>query len=234
MAGTGLLENILPEFFEIDFANPGEELSMGLFEQTLKVLEGVHPKLSLRLTALLYKLDRSGQGVSNGKGLQHKRYPGQDSERAGRVMNRLNFSRKIRDRVTHLIAHCRFDYRPSWTDGDVRRFIRRVGPEHLEELMSLWRSEISVYDDGGIRGRYLNELADRIRSSEKAPAPLQSNGLKVDGRTVMDIMGIPPGEAVGRILGELLERVTDQPELNREESLRQILYEMKELSGGQG
>jgi hypothetical protein len=39
----------------------------------------------------------------------------------------------------------------------------------------------------------------------------------------MEIMGLAPGPAVGEVLRRLLELVTDNPELNSEESLTDIL-----------
>jgi hypothetical protein len=39
-------------------------------------------------------------------------------------------------------------------------------------------------------------------------------------------LGIPPGPEVGRIIGELFERVTDEPDLNARESLLALAKEI--------
>ena len=52
---------------------------------------------------------------------------------------------------------------------------------------------------------------------------LTHTDLKSAGQKVMEILGIEPGPEVGKILQDLLEIVTDQPELNNEYDLIRIL-----------
>ena len=47
--------------------------------------------------------------------------------------------------------------------------------------------------------------------------------LAVNGKTVMEILGLTRGPEVGRVLKILMEEVTDHPELNTENELRSIL-----------
>ena len=47
--------------------------------------------------------------------------------------------------------------------------------------------------------------------------------LAVDGKKVMEVLGIPPGPEVGKALDFLLEKITDQPGLNTENALINIL-----------
>ena len=48
--------------------------------------------------------------------------------------------------------------------------------------------------------------------------------LAIDGRAVMEALGLPPGPGVGKALEFLLGRVIDDPGLNRPESLLAILH----------
>ena len=50
--------------------------------------------------------------------------------------------------------------------------------------------------------------------------------LAVDGNAVMDILGLSPGPDVGRGLELLMEKVTENPEVNTENGLRAMLKEM--------
>jgi hypothetical protein len=60
----------------------------------------------------------------------------------------------------------------------------------------------------------------------KRPLALNSRDLAVDGRKVMDLLGLEEGPEVGRVLDHLIERVMDEPELNTIEGLTALLNEM--------
>jgi tRNA nucleotidyltransferase (CCA-adding enzyme) len=51
--------------------------------------------------------------------------------------------------------------------------------------------------------------------------------LAIDGHKAMQSLGISSGPEVGNILKELMEKVTDEPELNTEEALIALLEHMK-------
>ena len=59
------------------------------------------------------------------------------SRMAGRILKRLKFSTAQISHIKHLIKHHMFYYTKEWTDGAVRRFIRNVGAENLEDLFLL-------------------------------------------------------------------------------------------------
>jgi len=60
---------------------------------------------------------------------------------------------------------------------------------------------------------------------------LKVTDLKIDGRDVMRILGIPPSREIGVILERLLERVLDDPSLNTREKLEAMLPELHEPPG---
>ena len=49
-------------------------------------------------------------------------------------------------------------------------------------------------------------LRDRILEQQETGFPMDIRELAVNGSDVMRILGIPPGETVGRVLGHLHER----------------------------
>jgi tRNA nucleotidyltransferase (CCA-adding enzyme) len=55
-------------------------------------------------------------------------------------MKRLKFSNQMIGEVTHLIENHLIGYNPKWTDAAVRRLIKRVGPDHIEDLMAFQKS----------------------------------------------------------------------------------------------
>jgi tRNA nucleotidyltransferase (CCA-adding enzyme) len=67
-------------------------------------------------------------------------------------------------------------------------------------------------------------LARRLRAEVRARPPLRTEDLAVDGRDLI-ALGLKPGPRFGRILDALMERVLEDPGLNRRDSLLALVEE---------
>ncbi|MCH8037035.1 MAG: hypothetical protein IIC53_07910, partial [Proteobacteria bacterium] len=74
----------------------------------------------------------------------------------------------------------------------------------------------------GVKER-LWEVMGEIASGAAA---VSTNQLAINGRDVMNELGIKPGREVGVILKALLDRVMDEPNLNSREALLKLLPEV--------
>ncbi|MBN1625764.1 MAG: CCA tRNA nucleotidyltransferase, partial [Deltaproteobacteria bacterium] len=90
-------------------------------------------------------------------------------------------------------------------------------------LLSLRRADLLAHVAADRELELLSELGERIRALKKAPAVNTARDLALDGKRVMEILGIPPGPEVGKAIVFLLEKVTDRPELNNEDTLIKLL-----------
>jgi len=203
MARTKLLKEILPELQNI----PGP---------TLEKMDRVPPDPTLRLAALFHDIGKPGDKEAHEM---------KSAKIAEKVLRRLRFSERLIFQVTHLVRHHRDDEQcvSSWDGGAVRRFVQGLGAEHLESFFFLRRADLEAQ---GKDLRALSELEERARAQVKAGFPHKVQDLKVDGRKVMEILGLPEGPEVGRILEALLEEVLDHPEWNTEEKLVERLEKM--------
>lgn len=142
------------------------------------------------------------------------------AEIAEPICHRLKFSNDERQRIVALVRHHLFHY-DQWTDAAVRRWIRRVGKERIEDLWAL--------NEADVRGK-----ADSIESEALAPlqamkehvarvlaagAVLSTRDLAVDGHDLMRACGLPPGRQLGELLEQLLEQVTVEPSRNERQTL---------------
>ncbi|RME26239.1 MAG: HD domain-containing protein, partial [Deltaproteobacteria bacterium] len=142
------------------------------------------------------------------------------AEMAQAIMRRLRFSRKDTERVANLIENHMFHYEPGWTDGAVRRLVRRIGAENLDDMWCLRRAD--AHGRGlGLKQALdnLKQLQRRVAAVMQQDAALKVTDLAVDGRDVMQVLDCPPGPRVGRVLERLLEFVIDDPSLNTREKL---------------
>jgi hypothetical protein len=119
-----------------------------------------------------------------------------------------------------------FFYTPDWSDGTVRRFVRRVGAERLPALLALREADIAGRGFGEDPDKETRELRERIAALASADAALQIKDLAVDGQDVMRVLGVAPGRVVGQVLEQLLEKVLDDPALNERETLERLIVEL--------
>ena len=99
---------------------------------------------------------------------------------------------------------------PEASDADVRRWLRRHGPERLSPIA---RIELADVRDDADRAGEVVAAWRRARAVRRAGPPLEIGDLAIDGRTLMRL-GLKPGPAFGTILEGLLDRVIEDPALN--------------------
>ena len=141
---------------------------------------------------------------------------------------RVRFSREEIKKVTTLISLHMIDYNEAWTDAAVRRLIRRAGWDNIHELLILRKADIIAHGTDDNKMDLMVHLEERIEKMKIAKASIDINDLALDGKKVMDIMGLDPGPEVGNILSKLLELIIDDPELNSEDKLTDILNKFRQ------
>lgn len=177
-------------------------------------------KLAVRLAALFHDVGKplTRAEKENGDATFYN-HEFESARLAETAMTRLKFGRELTERVTHLVRHHMFDYRPEWTDAAVRRFVQKVGVEDIADLFDL-----RIADNVGNGTKtgfphYLEELRTRIEAMLAARQALTLHDLSVNGEDVMRELGLPPGPRIGEVLAWLLEQVVEEPSLNERERL---------------
>ncbi len=126
--------------------------------------------------------------------------------------------------VTTLVElHLRFHtYKMGWTDRAVRRYVRDAGPL-LDQLNELTRCDSTTRNAAKARAldRRMDDLEVRI-AELRAKEELDAIRPELDGRQVMERLGIRPGPAVGRALDFLLELRLDEGVLGEDEAGRRL------------
>ncbi len=236
MHQTGLIETFLPELVEGYLQKQNAHHRTTVFKHILETLDRVEPIPVLRLTALFHDIAKPRvKKKIHGEW----RFYGHETASAAmseQIMTRLKFSKEMIQNVAHLIRHHMIDYNPEWGDAAVRRLVRRVGGIWIRPLLTFRRADLLAHGLQELRQnktdhadplKRLDRLGSRIRELEKNHFPVSTRDLAVDGRKVMEILGLEQGPEVGNRLKELLEKVIDHPELNTEEGLVSLLNSMK-------
>ena len=109
-----------------------------------------------------------------------------------------------------------FTVQETQTDKAVRRFIRNVTLDYIDEMIDLRRAD--RLGSGSKETSWRWELfKERIIEVQKQPFSIKD--LKVNGQDVMEILKIKPSRKVGEVLEIIFKEVEEKPELNEREIL---------------
>ena len=194
-------------------------------------------KVNVRLAALLHDIGKPASKVVKvtDEGeiynfFSHEKY---SETIARKLLTKLRFSNNEINNVCHLIENHMFHYEESWSDAAIRRFVVRVKPENIEDLIDLrlpdmygkYNMPIQIKESNACD--LLIQLQDRIKKIQEENSAFTLKSLAVSGKDLMEI-GIPSGKLIGKILDSLLETVLDDPKQNSKDVLLNIaknLYE---------
>jgi tRNA nucleotidyltransferase (CCA-adding enzyme) len=176
----------------------------------------------LRIAALLHDVGKPRSRAFSEKTQDWTFY---DHDRIGAeiadpICARLRFSTEERHRIVALVRHHLFHY-DQWSDAAVRRWIRRVGTERIEDLYALNEADIrgkaDAIDSAGLLP--LAALKAHVEKVLAEGAALSTRDLAIDGHVLMKELGIKPGRIIGVVLEALLEDVIADPSLNDRDTL---------------
>ena len=213
LVDTGLAEHVLPELPAMRLAIDAVHQHKDVYWHSLAVLENAiaretdGPDLTLRMAALLHDIGKPLTREIGPDGVSFHHHEVVGAKLARRRLRALKYPKQFVDDVCRLVElHLRFHtYRMGWTDSAVRRYVTDAGPL-LDRLHKLVRSDCTT------RNRAKAErLAAAYESLERriedlmAAEELKKVRPDLDGREIMEILGIPPGPLVGKAYQYLLD-----------------------------
>ncbi len=226
MRATGLLAEVLPELLPTIGCIQNRFHKHDVYQHTLATVDAAVPDFIVRMAALLHDLGKPRTQAPR------EDAPGEYSffrheqvgvDLAQDICIRLKLPSAERDTICALVGGHMFFYTPDWTDGTVRRFVKKTGPELVPPLFALREADVASRGRGEDPTCETRDLRARIAKVASEDAALRVTDLAIDGTDVMRVLGIPPGRRVGEVLEQLLERVLDDPQLNQRETLESLV-----------
>ncbi|CAN5122881.1 HD domain-containing protein [soil metagenome] len=221
MRRTGILAVSCPELIEGVDCDQNKWHAFDVWGHAMHCLDACAGDPILRVAALLHDVGKPRSRAFSDKTKDWTFY---DHERIGAEMadpicQRLRFSNDERARVVSLVRNHLFHY-DEWTDATVRRWLRRVGLDRVEDLYRLNEADVRGkgrgFDDDPAA---IEMVKARVKRVLEPGAALATKDLHVDGHDLMRELGLKPGRALGEILGALLEEVVAEPARNEREAL---------------
>ena len=118
-----------------------------------------------------------------------------------------------------------------WSDGAVRRFIKRVGIENIEDLFALRIADATSEPGSMWSPEEIVALQARISKVLAEDNALKISDLAIDGNELMEYFKLPPGPDIGKTLTHLLDLVLENPNLNGKEELLDAARQYLSQSG---
>ncbi len=222
---SGLMTEIIPELINgVGMSQKGHHID-DVWTHNLKTLDNCQSNNPItRLAALLHDVGKPKSMRDDGKEKTFHNHEVYGSRIAVEIGKRLRLSNKELDQLFRLVRWHMFTVQETQTDKAVRRFIRNVTPDYIDEMIALRRAD--RLGSGAKETSWRWELfKERIVEVQKQPFAVRD--LKVNGLDVMEILGIKPGPKIGEVLNNIFKEVEEKPELNNREILLEKIKSFK-------
>lgn len=220
---TGLAEEFLPELPALRLEQDPVHKHKDVLHHTYAVVERCErADAGLRLAALLHDIGKPATRQFTAAGVQFHHHEVVGARMAEERLRALRYPGSVIAEVRKLVEmHLRFHtYGMGWSDGAVRRYVRDAGPL-LDRLNQLTRADCTTRNP--FRARELASLQDDLEERIAHLAEeenLEAMRPPLDGREVMERLGIDPGPLVGEALSYLMELRLERGPIEKEDALR--------------
>ena len=205
---TGLAELFLPELPALALEQDPVHKHKDVLRHTFAVVENTDATDPvLRVAALLHDIGKPRTRQITPEGVQFHHHEVVGARMAVDRMRELRYPNGEIDDVAKLIElHLRFHgYGDGWSDAAVRRYVRDAGLL-LDRLNQLTRADVTT--GNRFRAKQFQALQDDLEERIARLAEEENlDALRppLDGRQVMERLGIQPGPLIGEALAYLME-----------------------------
>ena len=227
----GLVDFIIPELRQGIGVSQNRHHIYEVFEHSVRSLDYAAKQgysLEIRLASLFHDIGKPK--TKRGEGLNSTFYGHEvvGARMTARILDRLHFPKDISEKVIHLVRYHLFYYNVGEvTAAGVRRFLNRVGPENVEDLIKVREADrigSGVPKAVPYKIRHLLFMIEKVKRD-----PISPKMIKINGNDIMEILKIKSGPRIGWILSILLEEVLDDPKKNEKGKLEVRILELGKL-----
>ena len=142
---------------------------------------------------------------------------------ARQMLERLRYPKELIVRVAETIRIHMFDLTESASEATLRKRFALLGRERTEDLIAIREADIR---GSGYKTEYVAERWRQVYTKMKeSRAPFSESELAVSGADIMEELGLPPSERIGRIKRQLLLRCAVHPEENDRKLLLKRMHD---------
>ncbi|MDO8523100.1 MAG: CCA tRNA nucleotidyltransferase, partial [bacterium] len=231
MREAGILKLFLPELEEGYGVGQNKHHIYTVWEHNLRALDCAakeHWPLVVRISALFHDIGKPRAKHGDGSDSTFYNHEVIGEKIAFQVLSRLKYGKDFTEKVAKLVRFHLFYYNVDEVkESSVRRLIKRVGPEDMEDLI---RVRICDRIGSGVpkaepyKLRHFRFLVEKLQRD-----PVSPKMMKINGDKIKDLTKLPQSIKIGLIINALMEEVLDDPEKNTEEYLEKRALELNNL-----
>jgi tRNA nucleotidyltransferase (CCA-adding enzyme) len=220
---SGLLTFILPELIKTKGVEQGGHHTTDVWTHSLDALATCPSSDPIvRLATLLHDIAKPQTQRFAGKNITFYNHEIIGARMARNIARHLRLSRRDVDRIFALVRYHMFHYQPFHTDAAIRRFMRKVGLENIDDMLDL--READRLGSGARKTSWrLEEMKQRM--IDQLHQPMEIKDLAINGHDLMTELQLKPGPILGDLLKLLFEDVLENPDLNTKEHLLTLAQE---------
>ncbi len=231
LENLGLLKYIIPELREGINVGQNKHHIYTIWEHNIRALDYAaknNYSFEVRMASLLHDVGKPRTKAGDGPDSTFYNHEIVGAKMTVQILDRLHFSKNTAEKIIHLVRFHLFYYNVGEvTEAGVRRFLRRVGPENVEDFMKVREADrigSGVPKARPYKIRHLLFMIEKVKRD-----PISPKMLEIDGLKVMEIAKIKPSPKVGQILSILLDEVIEKPKKNTEENLELRIQDLGKL-----
>ncbi|MEX2275568.1 MAG: CCA tRNA nucleotidyltransferase [Actinomycetota bacterium] len=224
---TGLIDLFLPEVPALQLEQDPVHHHKDVLRHTYAVVENCDASdPSLRLAALLHDIGKPKTRQITPEGVQFHHHEIVGARMARDRLQALRYPNGTIDDVCTLIElHLRFHgygEGEGWSDAAVRRYVRDAG-QLLDRLNQLTRADVTTRNPAKAErfARLQDDLQERIATLAEQEN-LDAMRPPIDGRRVMEHLGLEPGPHVGKALEHLMDLRMERGPMDEGEALAEL------------
>lgn len=227
-----LLQYIVPELIEGYKISQNKHHIYDCYEHSLLSLKYAAKNnfnKNVRLAALFHDIAKPRSKQGEGPDATFYGHEIVGARMTVQILNRLRFSKKDIEKIVKLVRYHLFYYNVGEvSEASVRRLVRNVEPENMEELLQVRMADrigSGVPKAEPYKLRHLKYVIEKVSQD-----PISVKMLKAGGNDVMSNLKISAGPKVGQILDILLGYVLADPKKNKKEFLEKEIKKLGKLS----
>jgi len=220
---TGLMHYIIPELEEGYNCKQNKHHIYDVFEHNLEALSFAVKKnydFYIRMAALLHDVSKPETKKGEGENATFYNHEIVGAKTTKKILTRLKFTKKDIDKIVNLVRYHLFYYNVAEvTESSIRRLIKNVGMENMEDLIKLRmcdRIGSGCPKAEPYKLRHLKYLIEKVSKD-----PISVKMLQINGEDIIDLLKIKPSKRIGLVLEILLAEVLENPEKNNKQYLQE-------------
>jgi tRNA nucleotidyltransferase (CCA-adding enzyme) len=228
---SNLLKYIIPELEEGFKVTQNKHHIYEVYKHSLLSLRYAAKKdfnKYVRMATLLHDIGKPRVKKGEGQNATFYNHEMVGAKMACQILDRLKFPKKEIEKIVKLVRYHLFYYHPDEVgESSVRRLVRQVGPENMEELLQVRLSDrigSGCPKAEPYKLRYLKYVIEKTSQES-----ISVKNLKISGDDIMEILKIKPGPRIGMILDILLGQILEDQKKNKKEILKKEIEKLGKL-----